>query len=229
MQTLASIPFFKDVTDLELDKFDRRCTWRRLEEGQVVVDFEDKSNDVYFLVSGEVRILVRTPGGKEVILTDMEGGQYFGELSAIDGTPRSANVTALTRCELCIITGPVFREIIGASRSLADKLLKLLAQRVRDLNGRVIEHTVLDVRHRLYAELLRRSQPRAGKTDERIVTPPPFHHVLAGRVGCRREQVTRELSNMTGEGLAEKTRGGLVLKKPTVLQERIQNALREAG
>lgn len=229
MQTLASIPFFKDVTDLELEKFDRRCTWRKLEEEQVVVDFEDESSDVYFLVAGEVRILVRTQGGKEVILTDMHAGQYFGELSAIDGTPRSANVTALTRCELCIISGPVFREIIGASRTLADKLLVLLTHRVRELNARVIEHTVLDVRHRLYAELLRRSQPRAGNPGERIVTPPPFHHVLAGRVGCRREQITRELSSMTGEGLAEKTRGGLVLKKPSVMQERIQGALREAG
>lgn len=229
MQTLASIPFFKDATDIELEKFDRRCTWRKLEEEQVVVDFEDKSSDVYFLISGDVRILVRTQGGKEVILSDMHTGSYFGELSAIDGTPRSANVTALTRCEMCIISGPVFREIIFASKTLAEKLLKLLAQRVRDLNGRLIEHTVLDVRHRLYAELLRQSQPRSGNPGERIVTPPPFHHVLAGRVGCRREQITRELSNMTAEGLSEKTRGGLILKNPAKLNERIQNALREAG
>ena len=229
MQTLSTIPFFKDATDIDLSPFDRRCTWRKLDEEQVVVDFEDTSNDVYFLITGEVRILVRTPGGKEVILTDMHSGQYFGELSAIDGTPRSANVTALTKCEMCIMSGPVFREIIFLSKILCDKVLHLLAGRVRDLNARVIEHTVLDVRHRLYAELLRRSQPRAGNPSERIVTPPPFHHVLAGRVGCRREQVTRELSNMTGEGLTEKTRGGLVLKSPAVMTERIQAVLRESS
>ncbi|HRJ68096.1 MAG TPA: Crp/Fnr family transcriptional regulator [Beijerinckiaceae bacterium] len=229
MQTLASIPFFKDATDIDLKNFDRRCTWRKLEEEQVVVDFEDKSSDVYFLISGDVRILVRTQGGKEVILTDMHAGSYFGELSAIDGTPRSANVTALTRCEMCIISGSVFREIIFSSKVLAEKLLRLLTQRVRDLNGRLIENTVLDVRHRLYSELLRQSQPRSGNPIERIVSPPPFHHVLAGRVGCRREQITRELTNMVGDGLAEKTRGGLVLKNPTVLRERIQSALKEAG
>lgn len=229
MQTLASIPFFKDANDIDLVPFDRRCTWRKLDEQQVVVDFEDKSSDVYFLIGGDVRILVRTPGGKEVILTDMHAGQYFGELAAIDGTPRSANVTALTRCEMCIVSGPVFREIIFSSKVLCDRVLKLLAGRIRDLNGRVIEHTVLDVRHRLYAELMRQSQPRAGNPNERIVTPPPFHHVLAGRVGCRREQVTRELSNMFADDLAEKTRGGLVLKKPQVLQERIQAALKDAG
>lgn len=226
MQTLATIPFFKEASDVDFRSFDRRCTWRKFEEGQVAVDFEDTTDDVFFLISGDVRILVRTPGGKEVILSDMHAGQYFGELAAIDGTARSANVTALTRCEMCIVSGTVFRELIYGSRQLCERLLKLLSRRVRDLNERVIEQTVLDVRHRLYAELLRLSQPRAGHPGERIVTPPPFHHVLAGRVGCRREQVSRELSQMIAQGLAERLRGGLVLKKPDDLSERIESALK---
>lgn len=229
MQTLAGLPFFKDATDIDLEKFNRRATWRRLDEEQVIVDFEDETDDVYFLATGEVRILVRTPGGKEVILCDMQGGHYFGELAAIDGVPRSANVTALTKCEMCIMPAAVFREMIYASRILNEKLMRLLATRVRESNSRLIEHTVLDVRHRLYAELLRQSQPRSGNAQERIVTPPPFHHVLAGRVGCRREQITRELSNMSNDGFAEKTRGGLVLKQPERMRERIIAALRESS
>jgi len=229
MQTLATIPFFKDVGDIDIAKYDRRCSWRRLDEEQTVVDFEDTSNDVYFLLAGDVRILVRTPGGKEVILNDLTAGHYFGEMAAIDGVSRSANVTALTKCELCIVPGPVFRELMFESRTLCDKVLKLLTRRVRDLNSRIIEHTVLDVRHRLYADLLRQSHARSGHPTERIVSPPPFHHVLAGRVGCRREQVTRELSTMVHEGLAEKTRGGLVLSKPEMLRERIHAALRESS
>jgi DNA-binding transcriptional regulator YhcF (GntR family) len=59
------------------------------------------------------------------------------------------------------------------------------------------------------------------------VTPPPYHHILAARIGCRREQVTRELSTMTAEGMIEKTRGALVILKPQVLQTRLENALRE--
>jgi CRP/FNR family cyclic AMP-dependent transcriptional regulator len=101
MQTLARIPFFKDAADIELERFDRRCNWRRYEENEVVVDFEDTSSDVYFILSGEARVLIRTPGGKEIILAEMKANQFFGELSAIDGVPRSANVSALTRSELC--------------------------------------------------------------------------------------------------------------------------------
>ena len=86
---------------------------------------------------------------------------------------------------------------------------------------------MLDLRHRLYSELLRLSIVRGGVTAERIVTPPPYHHVLAARIGCRREQVTREFTAMAAEGLIERTRGALVLLRPDLLQARVAAALRE--
>jgi CRP/FNR family cyclic AMP-dependent transcriptional regulator len=159
----------------------------------------------------------------------MRAGQFFGELSAIDSTKRSANVTALTRAELCIMPAAVFREAIFTSSAVCDQVLHLLASRVRELNARLTEHSIFDLKHRLYSELLRMAGPRPGKPGERSVTPPPFHHVLAARIGCRREQVTRELSAMSQEGLLEKTRGALVLTKPQVLEARLAEALREDG
>jgi CRP/FNR family transcriptional regulator, cyclic AMP receptor protein len=227
MQTLARVPFFKDVTDLDFAKFDRRCYWRRFEEGEVVIDYEDETSDVYFIIAGDVRILIRTQAGKEVILAEMRTGQFFGELSAIDSTKRSANVTALTKAELCIMPATVFRELIFASSTVCDRVLHLLTARVRELNARLTEHSIFDLKHRLYSELLRMAGPRPGRPGERSVTPPPFHHVLAARIGCRREQVTRELSVMVQEGLLEKTRGALVLSKPQVLETRLAEALRD--
>jgi hypothetical protein len=107
--------------------------------------------------------------------------------------------------------------------------LRLLTGRVRELNARLAEHSVFDLRHRLYSELLRMSHPRQGRPEERAVTPPPLHHVLAAWIGCRREQVTRELSAMAGEGLIERTRGALVLLQPQVLATRLNEAMREGG
>ena len=83
---------------------------------------------------------------------------------------------------------------------------------------------MLDLRHRLYAELLRMSVPRAGHEGERVVTPPPYHHVLAARIGCRREQVTREFTTLEKEELIERTRVALVLRRPDVLQARVAAA-----
>jgi len=227
MQTLQRIPFFRDVTDIETDRFDRACVWRKVDPSEVIVDFEDNTTDVYFIVAGEVRILIRTVNGKEVILGEMRAGDFFGELSAIDGTPRSANVTALTRCEMCVVPAAVFREMMFGSPTISDKILRLLVGRIRELNTRLTEHALLDLKHRLYAELLRLSVPRAGHPGERAVTPPPYHHVLAARIGCRREQVTRELSALAAEGILERTRGAFVIRRPSVLEERITEAMRD--
>ena len=230
MSRLASIPFFKDA-GADLGGFDTRCVWRRFDADEILVDYDDPSTDVYFLAGGEVRILIRTQAGKEVILTEMRAGQYFGELSAIDGVSRSANVTALTRGELCMMPASVFREIVFAAPAIGERLLRLLTKRVRELNARLMEHAVLDLRHRLYSELLRLSTPRAGTGagGERVVSPPPYHHVLAARIGCRREQVTREFTTMAQEGLVDRTRGALVIRRPDLLEARIAEALREDG
>lgn len=105
MHTLANFPFFKDAADLDFTRFDRRCTWRRYSREEIVVDYEDESSDVYFIISGEVRVLIRTAAGKEFIFGEIKAGQFFGEMAAIDGAKHSANVTALTKSEVCIIAG----------------------------------------------------------------------------------------------------------------------------
>jgi CRP/FNR family cyclic AMP-dependent transcriptional regulator len=227
MGRLASVSLFKDLA-LDLAPFEARSNWRRFDPEEILVDFDDLSTDVYFLLSGEVRVLIRTASGKEVILDEMRAGELFGEFAAIDGIKRSANVTALTRGEVCVMSAAVFRELIFSSHEVTDRLLRLLSGRIRELNNRLMEQTVLDLRHRLYSELLRMSHARAAHGgSERVVTPPPFHHILASRIGCRREQVTREFTLMTQEGLIERTRGALVLKRPDVLQTRVAEAMRE--
>lgn len=225
MARLESIAFLKDAS-IDFARFETRCIWRRFEPEEIIVDFDDLSTDVYFIISGEMRILIRTQAGKEIILGEMRGGQMFGELAAIDGVSRSASVSALTRGELCVMPAAVFREVVVTAPAVADRLLRLLTKRIRELNARLMEHALLDLRHRLYSELLRLSVPR-GTDKERMITPPPYHHVLAARIGCRREQVTREFTIMSQEGLVERTRGALVLKRPDVLEARIAEAMRE--
>jgi len=229
MQSLARVAFFADITGVDFDRLSRRCSWKNYDEGEVVVDYEDLSTDVYFILSGEVRVLIRTAAGKEIILGEMRTGQFFGELAAIDGVKRSANVTALNRTALCIMPAPVFMEIVLSASAACERVLRLLTGRVRELNSRLAEHSIFDLKHRLYSELLRLSQPRAGHAGQRVISPPPFHHVLAARIGCRREQITRELSTLTTEKLIEKNRGALVILKPAVLEHRLSEAMREDG
>ncbi|MBB4039526.1 CRP-like cAMP-binding protein [Microvirga flocculans] len=225
MARLAGIKLFKGL-EIDLAPFEARAKWRRFDPDEVLVDFDEPSTDVYFLLSGEVRVLMRTASGKEVILYEMKPGDLFGELAALDGVPRSANVTALTRGEACVMPASVFKELLFSHQPVAERLFCLMASRIRELNARFMEQTVLDLRHRLYSELLRLSTPRQDKSGERVITPPPFHHIVAARIGCRREQITREFTMLTQEGLIERTRGALILRRPEVLKARVVEALR---
>jgi CRP-like cAMP-binding protein len=224
MARLANVHLFKGL-ELDLASFESRSNWRRFDPEEVLVDFDELSTDVYFLLSGEVRVLMRTASGKEVILNEMKPGEVFGELAALDGIKRSANVTALTRGEACVMPAAVFKELLFSNRPVAERLFCLMASRLRELNAKFMEQTVLDLRHRLYSELLRLSVPRGEKGMERVITPPPFHHIVAARIGCRREQITREFSMLTQEGLIERTRGALILRQPEVLKARVAEAM----
>jgi CRP/FNR family cyclic AMP-dependent transcriptional regulator len=226
MSRLAGVLLFKGL-NIDLAPFEARSKWRRSDLDEILVDFDDLSTDIYFLLSGDVRVLMRTASGKEVILDEMRPGELFGELAAMDGIKRSANVTALTRGEACVMPASIFREIVFSNKDVAERLFCLMASRIRELNARFVEQTVLDLRHRLYSELLRLSVPRNDRVGERVITPPPFHHIMAARIGCRREQVTREFTMMSQEGLIERTRGALILCHPDVLQARVAEAMRE--
>jgi CRP-like cAMP-binding protein len=188
MARLATVFFLKDAA-IDLSGFESRCRWRRFDPNEILVDFDDHSTDVFFLMTGEVRILIRTQAGKEVILGEMRGGQMFGELAAIDGVSRSANVTGLTRGEVCVMPASVFREIVFTAPAIADRLLHLLTRRVRELNGRLMEHAVLDLRHRLYSELPpavgapRQSAERAGGDAAALSSRAGGPHRLPARAG----------------------------------------------
>ena len=138
---------------------------------------------------------------------------------------RQYSDAALNRSQMCIISGPTFMELVTQNSSVCRQILSLLASRVRVLNTRLAEHSFLQTKHRLYAELIRLSQPRTGHPGQRVLSPPPFHHDLAARIGCRREAVSRELSALEKEGLVAKTRGALALVNPDELNKRISTAL----
>lgn len=211
MESLAQIPLFKDVPPDVIERQSRRCTWRSYDENELVIDYEDDTRDVRFIVTGLVRIILRIATGKEVILAEMGDGDFFGEIAAIDNEGRSANVTALYRSKMCIVPQAVFLEMLENEPSINRKVMGILANRVRTLNLRLAEHCFLQTKHRLYSELLRLSRPRAGHQGQRSISPPPTQKDLAARIGTRREVVSREIANLKRAGVVDKTTGALVL------------------
>ena len=89
-ETLATVGLFRSLDAANIDLLDIQCSWRRLSRNQWIVDYQDTSNDVFFIVSGAVRVKLQSASGREVLLREINAGDFFGELAAIDNEPRSA-------------------------------------------------------------------------------------------------------------------------------------------
>ncbi len=229
IKSLKDYELFASLDD-ELDKrYSTLCTERRYEPHEIVVDFEDDSHDVHLIVSGTVRIIFRIAAGREIILNAASEGMVFGEIAAIDGLARSANVTATSPARIATLPRRVFLEMLETSPPVAFDLMRLLASRIRLLTMKIAENSFLHLKFRLYAELIRMSKPRSGHPDERIISPPPTQLELAERIACRRESVSLEIGRMRREGLIEKLRGGLVLKDAEELNRRVMAGWEELG
>ena len=113
--TLAGISIFSALPPNALETVHRRCSWRRYEQGEPIVDYLDASDDVFFVAAGEVCVTIYSLAGKAVSFRNLGPGDIFGEYAAIDGEPRSASVEARTSCLIASMTGE------GISQALEER------------------------------------------------------------------------------------------------------------
>ncbi len=218
---LARHAFLAGTPAAVLARFAAYARWIDAGPDQTLVDFHDVTTDVYFVVQGSVRVLVRTANGEQTqILGDFTAGDLVGEMSAIDNAPRSARVEALVRTRLCVVPATAFLDLALTSQSVGLRLMRLLTGRIRTQNRRLLEYTALPTRLRLAAELLRLSRVRPDGTC--TVSPPPTQDELAARIGARRETVSRELSVLTRAGLLRRSRSAIVLDEPDALRATVE-------
>ena len=222
-ESLEKIGILRSLDTKEIAALDRRCLWRHVQTKAWLLEQDDMGTDIYFLTSGAVRVLITPSPDREVILADINAGGYFGEMAAIDGQPRSAGILAITDATIACMSASVFREVLHKHPDVSEQLLKHLVARIRALDQRINEFSSMDVKHRIYAELLRRSRVDPTDNHRAVVSPPPVHADIAARVSTRREMVARELKALEREGLLTKRRGAFVITDVPILLQRLHS------
>jgi CRP/FNR family transcriptional regulator, cyclic AMP receptor protein len=223
-RSLAKIALFQQLDAESLRRLSLRCFWRDVGAKEWIIEYSNEGTEIFFVTSGEVRAMIQSVAGRDVILTDIQAGGWFGEISALDGQPRSASIRALTNATIARMSAAVFWEILHQHPSVSDQILKQMAARVRTLTERINEFSSLDVRHRIYAELLRLSRPDPANKIGAIISPPPSHSEIAARISTRREMVTRELKVLERAGLLTRRRGAYVISNKHDLIQRLEDA-----
>jgi CRP/FNR family transcriptional regulator, cyclic AMP receptor protein len=208
---LRSVSLLAGVAPAALEALAQQCRWRRYTRGQRVVSREAQDRDVYLIIAGCVRATAFSTAGRQVTYRDIRAGDWIGELAAIDGRARSADVEALEDTLVASMTPAVFRQLLHDHPSVCDCVLDRLASLVRDLTDRVFEFSTLGVQNRVQSELLRLAREAGIRDNAARLEPAPKHADLAGKLSTYREQVTRELSAMVKEGLVQRDSRALVI------------------
>jgi CRP-like cAMP-binding protein len=222
---LSAIAPFTDLSNRELEALAALCHWRDYRPSQLVVGHQEQSSDVFFIVSGKVRVTLYSVSGKEVTFRDMGAGEMFGELAAIDGKPRSASVIALTESRIGSVSAQSFWRVLREHPEVAAATLRWLVAQVRDLSERVFEFSTLTVRNRIHAELLRLAHAHMQDRNRAVISPTPTHAEIASRISTHREAVTRELNRLARAGLIERRSGKWLISDVDRLARMVQDLL----
>jgi CRP/FNR family cyclic AMP-dependent transcriptional regulator len=170
----------------------------------------EQQGEVFLLVSGRVRVTTYSANGRQVTFRDSEAGEHFGDIAAIDGGPRSADVVTLAPSVVASLDRAAFMALLRDEPLVAERVMQRLASLVRQLSERVIDLSTLGVQNRLHAELLRLARA-AGAHDggnQARLDPAPKHAALASQISTNREQVTRELNVLVRSGVLRKDEQG---------------------
>jgi CRP-like cAMP-binding protein len=224
-QMIEVVEIFESVSLEDLEALAKRLRWKRYGANQQIISHLDESTNVFLVIEGMVRVTVYSPAGKEVTFRDIAAGEYFGELAAIDGLSRSATVAALTDSLVASMSSEIFWEILRTYPDVAALVLKRLASSVRALTERVFEFSALAVRNRVHAELLRLARHHMVGDNAAMIQPAPTHADLASRISTHREAVTRELNQLSRDGLVERRAGALAIHNVKQLARMVQNAI----
>ena len=226
-ESLAGIRLFDGLSESALEDLSKRCRWGEYQPDEQVIDRNSDSRDLYLIVEGRVRVVNYSVTGREVTFDEREKGEYFGELAALDGEPRSANVIALNELNVACLSQEAFNQLLLEHPQVTLKILNGLAKIVRASNKRIMDLSTVGANNRVHAEILRLAVPGVRTDNTAIVSPFPIHSDIASRVSTTRETVNRVFSDLSRRGVVKRSKSNLVILDIIRLRKMIEDVVGE--
>jgi CRP/FNR family transcriptional regulator, cyclic AMP receptor protein len=201
VEILLRTDLFRELDRHQCEQVSKLIKWRGYRKNTEVVHYLGRDDDVYFIAAGRVRVTIFSVEGKEISYQELGAGEMFGELSAIDGLPRTANVIALEDSRFGLLGRAAFWELLQQYPVLASGIMKRLAGLVRFLTDRVYQYGALDVNDRVRMEILRLARQNLIDDNSASIEDFPTHREIANRVNTHREAVTKVLNELKRRGV----------------------------
>ena len=212
---LRRVPLFEGLTDEDLEAIAKVTVSRSYDKDQIIILAEEEGDALFIIDSGQVKVSIVSEDGREVILSLLGDGAVFGELSLLDGKPRSANVVATENSALYMVRRADFLQLIYKVPKISIALLAELAARLRRTDRKIEGLALLDVTSRISETLLQLATDQGEQREEGIhLRARPTHQQLANMSGTTRETVSRVLKRLESQGyIVTKGRTITILKE----------------
>ncbi|MCB0333235.1 MAG: cyclic nucleotide-binding domain-containing protein [Bdellovibrionales bacterium] len=198
---LKLIPLLAELPEDELQALGEIMIERSFPKSASVLQEDEHSTNLMFILDGKARVSLASNDGKEVVLSHLSRGDFFGEISLLTGEGRSADVSTLEPCKFAILSQEAFHSHIRSYPGLLLSLSRELALRLRDASSKIGDLALLDVYRRVARTLqgLATTEEREGKKIH-FIEKRPTHQELAAMAGTSREMVTRALKGLEEDG-----------------------------
>lgn len=199
---LKDLMVFSRLDDKEVKLICQKAYEKKYNKGEIIFFEEDSEKKLYFLTSGKVKLTMMSPEGKEKVLTILQEGDIFGEISLFDQDPHPVSAEVQDECTLLIIPWKDLESMILNRPTLALKIIEALARKTRLLASQVRELVFQDAEGRLAALLDRFSRQFGVETGDGIMIEVILtHQEIANLLGTSRVTVTKLINKFISSNI----------------------------
>src|SRR2546427_3660762 len=201
-EVLRTVPIFSELSDEDITSLARLALRKRYPKDTVVF-FENEEGDFFFtILEGRIKVTILGDDGREVILSMLGPGDFFGEMALLDNETRSATAIAVEESELLSLHRNDFQSVLNDNKSITSALIRVLSARLRRANHQISTLALLDVYGRVARVIVDMAREEGKRLrDGRIAFRRATHQEIANRIGTTRETVTRMLKDLERQGL----------------------------
>lgn len=197
LQGLKKVPYFSGVADAALAELASCAAIKTYPKNSVIIREGEEGGALFIILAGKVQAYLSGANGRMVILSTQGTGSFFGELSLLDGEPRSASIAAQEPTVCSLIPRHALKSWLTNHPDAAFSIIRSLTQRIRCLTENVRGLALSDVYGRLAKALL---DMAVASEKGWFIPEKPTHQDLANLIGCSREMVSRLLKDLERGG-----------------------------
>ena len=214
---IRKVPLFSTLTDEEFNLLQHVFILRSYQRNQIIFLEEDTGNYMYLVLTGKVKVAKSSSGGKETILAIHKSGDFFGEMSLLDGKTEPATVSAMEDAKIISVSGSDFHKYLMHNEKVLLQIINVLCARLRQVwQTQSLSSSKADSRIRMGIYQLAQKH---GVQDAQgmIIDLKITHQELAEMVGTSRETVTRVIAQLREKGIIEVEHRRMTLIDPEAL------------